>query len=173
MPWTGSRLDARDGPRVGHGTERVVSPVESEGDDNDDEEPADPVAVATRMGWTALGATAIAVVIVVFGVMGVRPFLVNGISMQPAYESGDIALVRSVDPATLEVGDVIKFSTGTVPVIHRIVAIDELPEGTMIRTQGDNVDRADPPIRPDQVEGKVVFLLPEIGKIVFWLDGVF
>ena len=106
-----------------------------------------------------------------FVLMGVRPLVVAGISMEPAYERGDLALIREVEPESLEVGDVIVFTLRSTATIHRIIEIEDTAEGLRFTTQGDNVSRPDPPIAADAVEGKVVFLLPKVGHPSLWLRG--
>ena len=41
----------------------------------------------------------------------------------------------------------------------------------MFITQGDNVGEPDPSITGEQVEGKVVFLIPGVGYLNLWLRG--
>ena len=92
--------------------------------------------------------------------------------MEPAYERGDLAIVReSIDLFLLEEGDVIVFEQDGRPIVHRIIEIEETADGLTFTTQGDNVDRPDRPIDQDQVQGKVVFLIPEIGHLNLWLRG--
>ena len=93
--------------------------------------------------------------------------------MEPAYERGDVALLRPVDAADLEINDVIKFELRNRAVVHRIVAIEEGPDGIVITTKGDASDRPDPPIPEEAVEGRVVFLLPEVGHLNLWLRSLF
>jgi hypothetical protein len=82
-------------------------------------------------------------------------------------------LGRWLHPDSLEVDDVITYRRGTVDVIHRIVSIERTADGLVITTKGDNVGRADPPIGEADVEGKVVFRLPQIGRVGLWLRDLF
>ena len=75
------------------------------------------------------------------------------------------------DPASLRVNDVIRFRQGDISIVHRIVAIDDGPDGLVFTTQGDNVSLPDPPVTPEQIEGKVVFLIPKVGHLTLWLRG--
>jgi signal peptidase len=56
-------------------------------------------------------------------------------------------------------------------VVHRIVTIEEGPEGRLFTTRGDNNDAPDPSITATEIEGKVVFLIPEVGHLNLWLAG--
>jgi signal peptidase len=123
-------------------------------------------------GWLLTGALALALVLFFTGTFGVKPITVDGISMEPAYERGDIAIVRTgADPTDFGIHDVITFERGGATVIHRIVAIDDTAAGLVFTTKGDNVAKVDQPVLAADVKGKVVFLLPEIGRIGFWLRG--
>ena len=105
------------------------------------------------------------------GAFGVKPYIVSGISMEPDFSEGDVAVVRSVDPASLRVDDVVRFSERGRPVVHRIVAIEGTADELVFVTQGDNVRSPDAPIGADQIEGKVVLRIPQIGKLKLWLSG--
>jgi signal peptidase len=128
-----------------------------------------------RRNWWGWGVTAVIVVLVAMffaGAFGFRMVVVEGISMEPEYERGDLAMVREgVDVELLEVGDVILFDVDGRPVIHRIISIEDSRDGPVFTTQGDNVDSPDAPISANDVEGKVVFLIPEIGHVNLWLRG--
>jgi signal peptidase len=57
------------------------------------------------------------------GVFGIRPAIVQGTSMLPNMETGDIAITRDVAPEDLQIGDVIRFRQGSHVVLHRIIEI--------------------------------------------------
>src|SRR5207245_2660615 len=62
-------------------------------------------------------------------------------SMQPAIPMGSVVIVRAVDPETLEVGDVISFTSSVEPyptLTHRITAISRGQDGRLgFKTKGD------------------------------------
>jgi len=122
--------------------------------------------------WVLTLAILAAGVLFATGFMGFQLVTIDGISMEPAYSRGDLAIVREeVDPASLAVGDVILYRRGNLPVLHRIIAIEEGGGGRVFTTQGDNVDTADPSIAEDEIEGKAVFLIPGVGYLNLWLRG--
>lgn len=125
--------------------------------------------------WLLAGLTTVMVgglIVLSTGVIGLRMFTVDGISMEPAYERADVAIVKDdPDPASLRVNDVIRFRQGDISIVHRIVTIDDGPDGLVFTTQGDNVSLPDPPVTPEQIEGKVVFLIPKVGHLTLWLRG--
>jgi signal peptidase len=122
--------------------------------------------------WVLTLAVLAAGVLFVTGFMGFQLVTIDGVSMEPAYSRGDVAIVREgVDPASLAVDDVVLYFEGSLPVVHRIIAIEEGDGGRVFTTQGDNVDNPDSPIGEDEVEGKVVFVIPGVGYLNLWLRG--
>jgi len=85
-------------------------------------------------------------------------------SMTPAFRAGDLVVIVPAAPENVRPGDVIAFTTGKGLVCHRIVAVDESP--LQFRTKGDaNEDPDFEPITASQLEGKVLFSLPALGRV--------
>jgi signal peptidase len=115
-------------------------------------------AAVIAVGWfvwlrpTALGGTASYVV-------------VQGESMEPTYEDGDLVLIR--EAGTYRDGDIIAFRAGgnfddPTRVIHRIVG--DAGDGTF-NTQGDNRDEIDPwTPGPDDILGSAALHIPMAGQ---------
>ncbi len=78
---------------------------------------------------------------------------------------------HQVHPSSPAVNDIILFRKGELPVIRRIVNIEQGPQGLVVITKGDNVDIPDASITSDQIEGRAVFLIPEVGHLNLWLRG--
>jgi len=79
-----------------------------------------PASVAALAGLILI-AIAVAVSVVGLGVSLVR--LATG-SMSPAYPADSILVVRSVDAADVEIGDIVTVSRdGLVPITHRVVEV--------------------------------------------------
>ncbi len=86
--------------------------------------------------------------------------IVNGISMEPKFHKGDLALVRTSN--SYDVGDIVVYRHPTIgPIIHRIIGRD----GDTYIFQGDNNDFVDS-YHPTQSEliGTFWFHIPAIGK---------
>jgi signal peptidase I len=86
--------------------------------------------------------------------------VVNGISMEPKFHKGDLALVRKSD--SYNVGDIVVYRHPTIgPIIHRIIGKD----GDRYIFKGDNNDFVDT-YHPTQDEliGKFWFHIPAIGQ---------
>lgn len=135
----------------------------------------DSEAAETRGPWSVIAYATLAVLIagtLIAGFLGFRPFVVSGISMMPSMDEGDIAVVdENVDPSELAVEDIVKFRLGGLHVVHRIISVEESADGLVFLTQGDNVNRPDQPVVSDQIDGKVVFVIPELGHVALWLHG--
>ena len=105
----------------------------------------------------------IILIIAVLGQFGVLPFrttyFLSG-SMLPSYAPGDLAVFLT-KPQTLAVRDVVLFTTGGVPVIHRITAM----ENGQITTQGD-ANNAPDSGTINRVDGKLLFSIPKLGYLI-------
>jgi len=97
-------------------------------------------------------------------------------SMTPNIDVYDVVFVKEVDTENLKVDDVITFYSsneffGNTPITHRIVEILDIPEnGTMYRVKGDANESADyDKVIPTNIIGKVLFKIPKLGKVQFFL----
>lgn len=141
--------------------------------EEEDAEESEDVDLARAGVWSWTVTVGLVVSLLVAGLLGYRPAVVSGISMEPAYERGDLAIIKhDVDPATLAIGDVIEFQ-GRLghSVIHRIVAIEDGPGGLVFTTKGDNNTQPDEPFSAELISGEVVFLVPALGWPAIWLRG--
>ena len=82
-------------------------------------------------------------------------------------EVGDLIITKTVDPSTLQVGDVITFmEEGTTTVTHRIIGINE--DGTF-KTKGDANNAEDRiPVTHEDVVGKFMFRIPKLGDMAMF-----
>src|SRR5207248_3329110 len=103
-------------------------------------------------------------------------------SMAPKYPVESVLFVKPVNPSSISVGDVITFRTGATvasgasgaavgggatPVSHRVVSIDRRNGERSFVTKGDANRTADPdPVPASAVEGRVVFGVPALGRLV-------
>jgi signal peptidase len=107
--------------------------------------------------------------LVVPAAIGSRAVVVFSGSMEPAMHVGGLAFIRSGDPATVEVGDIIAYSPEhdpTITVCHRVVEVLDSPE-LAFRTKGDASDDPDPwDVTAASLEGKVSFSVPYAGYVL-------
>ncbi len=109
-------------------------------------------------------AVIIAVMLIIVRVMGLQAFNVESGSMAPAYSVNTLVLVKEVDAAQIEEGDVITYvlNSDGVLVTHRVIDVDK--ENQTFITKGDANNTQDPsPVLWGNMVGKVVFSLPKLG----------
>lgn len=83
------------------------------------------------------------------------------------FDKGDVIVLRGVEPAELEVGDVLVFDSGRAyPIIHRIVDKQEAPSGYIFTTKGDHNTVADEGIvQESQIIGRASMRIPYLGWV--------
>lgn len=105
--------------------------------------------------------------------LGYKVFIVNSGSMSAThFDTGDIVFIKSVDPSTLQVGDVISFTSYNrnsfgETVTHKIreITTDEKGKPVFI-TYGTTTDTNDEsPVEYSQIIGKYAGRLAGVGKI--------
>jgi signal peptidase len=107
---------------------------------------------------------------------GVDILTVLSPSMEPKYPTGSLIYLVNVDPATLEVDDVITYRiSSTATATHRIKEIipdEDDPSIVRFRTKGDNNATYDGKlVEFEQVEGKVVFCVPLLGYVAMYIQS--
>ncbi|MBP3898249.1 MAG: signal peptidase I [Mogibacterium sp.] len=111
---------------------------------------------------------AMGLVVAVPHLIGYSQYVVVSGSMEPAIPVGSIVMSKPVEPAELEVGDVIVFYTEKhidTPVTHRVVE-NRIDEREVI-TKGDANSSNDlSPVFYENIEGKVLHHIPRIGFVV-------
>jgi signal peptidase I len=103
---------------------------------------------------------------------------VDGHSMLPTLEGGDLVVIQNVPISQIHIGDIIVYnslcSTEGLSVVHRVVNITS--SGGLI-TKGDNnayTDQASNiasgPIVQQCLEGKVVYVIPYVELLAYYID---
>ena len=104
---------------------------------------------------------------------GWKPFIVMSGSMEAQFYAGDLAIVKEVDPQTLNVGDIIAFQESKDFVItHRIIGIEYTEDGAkQFVTKGDNNNTEDEKrVELSKVEGKYVNKISKLGKAILFIQ---
>lgn len=118
----------------------------------------------------------LAVALVGVRLVGLQPYTVLSGSMEPAYHTGSLIYVKSVDYRELRVGDPITFllSEDTIAT-HRIVEIvpdEEEPETLRYRTKGDANETEDGGlVHYKNVIGSPVFTIPHLGFVASYIQN--
>ncbi len=97
--------------------------------------------------------------------------------IQGGFERGDLIIIQGVGSVSeIAVGDVIiiDLGPGVIPLVHRVVAMWGENGTARLMTKGDantSVLSIEKSIKPEQILGKVVFVIPKIGYISLWFQG--
>ncbi len=101
--------------------------------------------------------------------------VVSSGSMIPTLNVGDIILVRGVDPRTVTVHTIIIFHSPNdwnMPIVHRVVAVDNQSGSIFFETKGDNNPVQDGWRVPTaNLMGVYVVKLPYVGLLSLELRG--
>jgi signal peptidase len=98
-------------------------------------------------------------------------------SMEPVFYRGDLVIVRAVDPTTLVVGDIVIYNasslngaSGDVPIVHRIIEIQDVGGELRFITRGDNNPWPDRYYRTeDDILAKVIGSVKYLGFVTLIL----
>lgn len=124
----------------------------------------------------------VAATLAVIGLLVVAPRLAHGTwltvltgSMNPAIPAGSLVLVKPVDPATIEPGDVITWQVRpgeATYVTHRVVLVQDGTIPLSFVTKGDaNRSEDTAPVSAGAVRGKVTFDVPYLGAVRRQFEG--
>lgn len=115
----------------------------------------------------------ICTVLFVTGFFSYKPVTIVSNSMKPVYSRGSIVIIQKVNnPLDIEVGDIVQYKRTSRMITHRVIAVNEAPDGTgkkVFTTQGDNSPSKDPPVTEEQIVGVVRSQVPFIGYPTVWL----
>ncbi len=116
-----------------------------------------------------IAATAVAVLLAVFLLprfFGYQPYMVVSASMKQSFPVGSLIFVTDAKPEEIKVGDPITFTSGTLTITHRVIAIDA--EKRQFTTKGDN-NRSSEWVSFDNLQGKALnFSVPYMGYFAAW-----
>lgn len=97
--------------------------------------------------------------------------------IQGGFERGDLLIIQGVSSfSEIAVGDIVVMDQGqgVIPLVHRVVSIWYENGAPRFLTKGDANSYPLPTERsnkPEQIIGKVIFVVPKIGYISLWFQG--
>lgn len=104
--------------------------------------------------------------------LGIKAYVIISGSMQPEIEIGDIVITKNAEPDELKKGDIISFRKGQSVVTHRISEKIMVNDEIQYKTRGDNNNTEDSgTISYNLIEGKVVQVIPVLGKVALMFQG--
>lgn len=120
------------------------------------------------IGNTVLGLMLVtALVLLIPGLFGIRPYVVYSGSMEPEIPTGAVVFTKAGEFSPKK-GDIITFHNGDTVVTHRVVK----KEKDIFITKGDANKTEDPvPAEASQIIGRVVFHLPYLGYVIHFLKA--
>ena len=96
-----------------------------------------------------------------------KSYVITTNSMEPELKKDDLVVIKKAKADNLKQGDIITFKQNGETITHRIVQIDDIEDGKLYITKGDNNNVQDEQgLRFDQIEGKLVIKIPQLGKMV-------
>lgn len=129
---------------------------------------------SSLVGWLAVAIICVVIIWFSFGFLGFHPTIVGSGSMSPAMNVGDIAVVREISPDTIKEGDIIKYEQEGMETMHRVSEIQQEGGSKHFITRGDANDDPDlEPVRPDEIRGKVIFVIPKVGWVSIAIKQLF
>lgn len=90
-------------------------------------------------------------------------------SMRPTFRPGDALLMQNTNVSKLQVGQVVSYRSARNPnelITHRLVRVDSAHE--IFQTKGDVLHAPDPAVRNTLLVGRVVAILPGLGRTLSW-----
>lgn len=100
---------------------------------------------------------------------GWKPFIVLSGSMEGEIRSGDLAIVKEIDPEIVKEQDIIAFKTGEIVTTHRVIDITEENGITKYKTKGDNNNVEDNGyVLQEQIEGLYQFKIAKLGNLAMF-----
>jgi signal peptidase len=99
------------------------------------------------------------------GLLGFTPTIVASGSMKPTLNQGDMVIIISTPPPTIKIGDIIQYRASDMIVIHRVIDKYEASGILWFITKGDSNNAPDDPISANQVIGRAVLTIPQLGWV--------
>lgn len=117
-------------------------------------------------------------VIFMAGFFKYKPVAIMSNSMSPVFNRGDVVVIEKLNEEelkNLQLYDIIEYIVDDTVVVHRIIAIDRLNNGSVYyQTKGDNNNAADAKkVKPEQILGIVKFSIAKVGYPSVWLNDFF
>jgi signal peptidase I len=130
--------------------------------------PANSRIVDSAWTFAALGCVLLVVISIGPAVIGRRPYVVMGGSMEPVIPVGSVVVTERVAGEEVRQGDVITYVNRVNQIVtHRVMKIVADASGLSFETKGDANAAPDPePVRPINVVGRVWYAVPLTGYVL-------
>jgi signal peptidase len=120
--------------------------------------------------WATAGALAAVLAAVVLPLaFGARPFTVMSGSMEPAIDTGDVVVIKSIPPSQARLGDVVTFRDPRHPerlLTHRVRGLRFDHRQSLFVTKGDAATQVERwKVARDGHIGRALYRLPKLGHL--------
>jgi signal peptidase len=123
--------------------------------------------------WTVIALIGLIVFWSSTGLLGFTPTIVASGSMVPTLRQGDLTFIASTPARTIGIGDIIQYRMSDMMVIHRVIDKYETGGTLWFITKGDANNVPDDPVSENQVTGKLILTIPQLGWISVNLKEMF
>ncbi|MCD6340545.1 MAG: signal peptidase I [Desulfurococcales archaeon] len=107
------------------------------------------------------------------GIFGFKPAVIVSGSMEPTLNVGDVVIISESGAEGVKVGDIVGYVSREGLIVHRVVGYDYINNEKFLILKGDaNREPDTEPVHPQQVLGKYMFKLPNVGWVAIYLKKI-
>ena len=134
--------------------------------------PRSRIANAVSLGLSAL--FMISIVLLISNEFRYRTLIIATESMTGEINQGDAIIYETYTDQSIEEEDILVFRKSGSLIVHRVVQIEHINGETRYYTKGDaNEDMDTGYITNADIEGAVLFKIPQIGQVTLWMREAF
>lgn len=128
-----------------------------------------PAKGRSALAWAATAVPCLVLIAFFAGWLPAYPTAIATGSMEPEIQIGDMVVMARWGLGDIQPGDVIAVERQGRTIVHRVVEVRQEAGETRYITQGDaNNAPDDEPAAQSQVEGRMIGLVPAVGRISLW-----
>ena len=128
-----------------------------------------PAKGRRALAWAATALPCLALIAFFAGWLPAYPTAIATGSMEPEIQIGDMVVMARWGLADIQPGDVIAVERQGRTIVHRVVEVRQEAGEPLYVTQGDANNAPDEePAAQSQVEGRMIGLVPALGRISLW-----
>ena len=119
------------------------------------------------IGWLLGLLISVQGLLIIAPILGLAYGQVEGGSMAPSLVDGELALMRTARPGSLNLGDIIAFRRDGRLILHRLIGRRVRDDGALVfTTKGDANRGADSPILSSEVQARLVVAVHLPGSVI-------
>ena len=129
--------------------------------------------VGARSALLTIGAVAGSLCLlatVIAPLVGVRPLIFLSGSMSPTIPAGSLALARTVDASSIDVGDIVTVPSNGSFVTHRVVEVTHAPGRATMLLRGDGNKVDDDNVYEVASAPRTEIWVPHAGTVIAWFS---